>query len=487
MNNIDQFRTTGGRIKLAKTEYKPSRKYVFGSHANTAHVWNSNRVESGRSADERMRFSQGVIYSYGTHFAIAMHLNTSEGEITLLNSNGYSPSTGKHKSHVWHAMSRTHYTLPDLTSIVEGLKDIANGRTPANSWNASRVVEYIQKQILDAPADTLILLARITGVQRKLCAYYRKALTARNKAKATADKRMLESQIREATNAATISDSEFLAWIEKNMGAWGAGRRETTADTFKRLATEYWRFERVAKKHLGKRAHATIQARHKSLRHDAKTWEVKLQKREALGQFGRYKGTFKTLLNSALLNGGIGAVAEMHNVETLNRLALYFHAVPRMPLATQERLLTIASAASRRHDELRREQEAKRFAEQEAERADWLAGRGLSYRRFSDENGRALLRVKGDNLETSHGANVPLAHAIKAFPLIKLCREHGRPWARNGHTMRVGHYQIDSIDTQGNFRAGCHSIGWNEVERIALALGVFTAPAADTSEDSGRH
>lgn len=114
---------------------------------------------------------------------------------------------------------------------------------------------------------------------------------------------------------------------------------------------------------------------------------------------------------------------------------------------------------------------------------EWLAGTRdvLPYHGASSYRG-VLLRVKGDELQTSQGARVPLAHAIRAFKFLKLVRERGEPWQRNGKTLRVGHFQVDSIESNGSFVAGCHSIHWNEVARVAELIGVFHEAPADTSE-----
>lgn len=107
-----------------------------------------------------------------------------------------------------------------------------------------------------------------------------------------------------------------------------------------------------------------------------------------------------------------------------------------------------------------------------------LAG---SYR-LSDETGGALIRVKGDKLETSWRADVPLAHAVRAFRFIKHIRETGEDWRPNGHALRVGHFSVDVIRADGGFTAGCHTFAWPEIEAAAIAAGVFEAEACDKPE-----
>lgn len=155
----------------------------------------------------------------------------------------------------------------------------------------------------------------------------------------------------------------------------------------------------------------------------------------------------------------------------------------------------------------RREAEAERQRAAERERFEraaefrraWLAGEASSayspHGRLSDDRGGALIRavdvkrdasgaVTGGTLETSHGADVPLVHAVKAFRFVKMVRERGETWRRNGRVIRVGVYQIDAIDSDG-FTAGCHRINWSEIERLARELGVYDAtPSAEAVESS---
>lgn len=144
------------------------------------------------------------------------------------------------------------------------------------------------------------------------------------------------------------------------------------------------------------------------------------------------------------------------------------------------------SAIGRAHDAAQREAV-------EAWRAGGRAGR------FSDAKGGALVRavgverddsgaIIGGSLQTSHGADVPLTHAVRAFRFLKLCRETGKAWDRNGRVIRVGHFTVDHVDADGSFKAGCHRINWPEVERLAVDLGVFDVAAnSEALEDSGRH
>jgi len=85
--------------------------------------------------------------------------------------------------------------------------------------------------------------------------------------------------------------------------------------------------------------------------------------------------------------------------------------------------------------------------------------------------------VIGGTLETSKGATVPLRHAFRVFQFVAACRARGHTWnpgvkAMGVNRLRVGHFEVDRIDAEGNFTAGCHDIRWQEVAALADALGV---------------
>lgn len=148
-----------------------------------------------------------------------------------------------------------------------------------------------------------------------------------------------------------------------------------------------------------------------------------------------------------------------------------------------------AEAKARKEREARQAEEAKRQREIDAERfLAWRRGEPGSRVPYSwqvDDAGRCYVRRSpdGESLQTSQGADVPWSHAVKAFRFIRLCVERGEGWQRNGRTVRVGHYQIDSIDADGNMTAGCHRFLWDDMRALAEREGVFAlSPSAEAVE-----
>jgi hypothetical protein len=85
-----------------------------------------------------------------------------------------------------------------------------------------------------------------------------------------------------------------------------------------------------------------------------------------------------------------------------------------------------------------------------------------------------MLRVVGDEVETSLGARFPRAHAIRGLALVRGVRASGREYIPNGHAIHLGHYVIDRIEPDGTVHAGCHVVRWEEIERIAPQLNAPT-------------
>ncbi len=148
-----------------------------------------------------------------------------------------------------------------------------------------------------------------------------------------------------------------------------------------------------------------------------------------------------------------------------------------LPTNTEEMIAECARIQKRE-----REQQRKREIKLERERAErtreaqkhiqkWVLGKS-DYLPGEVYNLPIRLRVAGDELQTSRGARVPLAHAVKAYRIIRRYREYGETYQRNGHTIHLGLFPLDVIDDQGNVTAGCHNVAWKEIDRIATLTGV---------------
>lgn len=129
--------------------------------------------------------------------------------------------------------------------------------------------------------------------------------------------------------------------------------------------------------------------------------------------------------------------------------------------------------AEARKAEKAEEQRRIRIDEAKARVADWLAGGNRLHLMYGDVAGPyALLRVKGDTVQSSMGAECPIGDAITAIRMARIVVSRGQAWRRNGETLPLGNFQVDVIAVDGAVRAGCHRILYSEIDRIGKELGV---------------
>jgi len=87
------------------------------------------------------------------------------------------------------------------------------------------------------------------------------------------------------------------------------------------------------------------------------------------------------------------------------------------------------------------------------------------------------LRIKGDQIQTSRGANIPVADALALWPLLVRAKRTGKTLEAGLHSINLGAYRFNSFD--GNtLIVGCHSIAWDQLEKIANQLNLTEKEAA---------
>lgn len=114
-----------------------------------------------------------------------------------------------------------------------------------------------------------------------------------------------------------------------------------------------------------------------------------------------------------------------------------------------------------------------KIAKQQIAIEEWKNGTSLSH--LSDSyNLPIYLRVHNNRIETSRGAEFPIEHAIKAFPIINKARAANVPlnFRELDKKPHLGHFTIDYVEANGDVIAGCHKVAFEEIERIAKQLGV---------------
>lgn len=125
-----------------------------------------------------------------------------------------------------------------------------------------------------------------------------------------------------------------------------------------------------------------------------------------------------------------------------------------------------AEASAKKAAETKRKREEDRVRwEQTAEQ--WRRG---EYHHYLPYSLPTMLRIEGDEVVTSRGARFPITDAKLGLALIRTVMAREEDWRRNGHTCYLGHYRIDWIEADGTVHAGCHTVTWSEIERIAPVL-----------------
>ena len=480
-----------------------SRRY---DNSQVAHIWAQGDPDaSGQSGNGNFFFTGRALWSYGSHFLVGYIMPDG---VALINSASNSVSTSGHQSDARRAAEhRETFHSDALTDLYDSLRMIARDgrksdrkllrrelakaanyltgrRCAANEWQERPEGEQLGAYLarlggLPATAWPVILRER-----------QRLDAKAAKEAQAKEDKRALELAI----HYADMSDSDWREYMRKDSSKYES--------FYAREATRLYHAGRLAKaKGFSAKRRAILKHRRAdALRRKAgyngaeasyRRWQPIRHNIELVRSFKRQLATSPEAAPPAIQSA---AARIRHSLSKLAECQAF-------PVKTQIRLDLQANELSRivermqpdvdayhAAEKLRREAEAAEQArldalDREEKIAAWHAGADVRIGRytFDAESGGAAIRIKGDQLETSHGASVPLEHAIKAFRFVKLVRQRGTPWERNGKTIRVGHFQIDRISAEGDFTAGCHNFTWPEIERAAALAGVADATPDDSA------
>ena len=189
-----------------------------------------------------------------------------------------------------------------------------------------------------------------------------------------------------------------------------------------------------------------------------------------------YAGTTSrhTRLRPAIENNARSVVDDFNRLRELSGSR-------RKPLELPTDFLEASAAIAKRDRNVRARAEStgkRRAAKRERELLrlvdDWKAGENVEISELS----KVYLRIRGELVWTSHGANFPLSHGLRILGRLRGVRilsesVGGAKAVWRGRDadapMRLGHYQIDKIDASGVI-AGCHRIEWDEIDRIVALV-----------------
>lgn len=346
-NPVHAWSERGLCIK-AQASTRKRQKQVF-STGEIPHLWAHKIQESARNPQKNLYFEGDTIYSYGSHFPIAVHITNKKGKHAVLFTNrGYSSTTAGHKSAVRSA-------IPSNVPVFE-VEIVRQGWLGSGEF-ADTKSELHQKNIH----------AYTTNLAEEI----RKATAAR-----TLRSKQWKTEVARKTRSACLAYCQFF------------GLKTPKLPEVPRLTAALVR---------------------------------KMKTREAF-------------------------------------------------LSSPEHLGVLLIERARRE---MNEFFAKRRAAEDAI-AEWR--KGNTYVRLP-YGMPTMLRIRGNEVETSMGVRVPVSHAKRVLKIVQQVVLSGQEFVSNGHSIPVGVYKIDRIESNGTLHAGCHHISLAEIEAIAPALEV----AAETS------
>lgn len=508
-------------------------------NAMTAHVWAAQEQHAGRSHNGNLYFEGRALYSYGSHYVVGY---VAPGPLYLINADSSTMTTnGKHKPAAWRAIDYgrnnygNHATVPDLTEIA-GIFDRLDSDYINKAEAQRALARHMESSVDTWPGqDSACLLYRAAGLagpkafakakagQKRVAMAEEKRRDAQERAALNAEARTAKYMARNVTTAEAAKEVRDLLQEAAKATRYQQERKEAEAAEESR---SYFRAAKAAKAKGWTRVAAHCRACYKATRVELCRYRdhaQRYQERAAVwaaiqtlrgmesalrdvAQSAQYRG-FNRAMDSLELTADekarrcqaiAGAYAAQIDAGRTVTGSPFAWAMGPGGLARLNK--TIANLEALKAQSLAVAGRHMQAAQAEA-RALWLAGddsrgrAGYGWGRLVDSEGGALLRAEGvtrdgggqivgGTLRTSWAATVPLAHALRAFQFLKLCRAKGTAWAANGRTIRVGHFRIDSIDAKGNLVAGCHRINWQEVARLAALLGVDSLAADDSALES---
>lgn len=453
------------------------------AHTNdmVAHIWAQGRQESARSHNGQFYCEGRALYSYGPHFVVGYIMPDGT---TLITSDRYSLSTGRHISLARNALRVPAIMVPDLTKLVNAFEWLESGD---KDLATQRIIHVLQNHVLTMSEDSARYLLGLVGRTRSYDKILREAERARDREEKERTKRETASRLAAAKAFDAMSDVEFMAaladvenkreYIHRHPHRRDLGIYKTPSELVGDYIRRVNQFHKAAKVQRTPALARRIEARLEVLRDR----RAQLQKREDLHtKLREYRRNKNTLREKLARRESLTRL----ECRILAKQALFFADYPSKLISQAARLtLQRIAAECDTLEKLAAEKENReRFERDQETRAAWLAGGRLG-RWFNDAHGGVMLRavdverdetgrITGGTLETSNGAECPLTHALRAFDMVRKLVAEGKDWKANGQTIRVGHFHIDSISRHGTLTAGCHRINYAEMVRLAEELGL---------------
>jgi len=101
----------------------------------------------------------------------------------------------------------------------------------------------------------------------------------------------------------------------------------------------------------------------------------------------------------------------------------------------------------------------------------WRVGGVIYSGQHGFNNIPCMLRVSRDNhqIETSHGASIPIEEAPKLWSIVSRCKKKSEGFYLA--TMQIGNFFGLNVTIKGDLMIGCHKISFEEISLTAKTLG----------------
>lgn len=458
------------------SERREVLRETYGTHDQTAHVWAQDEVMKGRSSDGRIFFLNGTIYSYGSHFPMAtIGYRRRDGlKIVYVSQATYSISTSAHQRCVASALDgRDDVVVVKVPSLplpkneddlyVPLLRDVVSTQRRVDECTPTYADEDDTYQRRQARVARTAFEAMFGKVPKNAA-----AIVAREDAR-------LENEAR----AKKLCDAVFVA---KQMIGPIAIALPFPMPYGSQCGQDNLKLARSARLTLGKlgttKAHAklkfdlgpvikSLSILDKEMKAANQWWEAKRQREQ-------WVADVESMLDYIArgckpydwrYSGEIGEGVIRKAVALGNYTAEQMQALTRV-ISRERGQSEIDAAFHEQHPNAYNSYRSR--AVSKTPTADqWRAGEG----RNMHNSATTLLRlVRGDTVQTSRGAEVPLKAAIGVYLKASECARGNLDWRPNGERVRVGAFQVDSINGAGTTRIGCHTLQFDEMERLACQV-----------------
>lgn len=194
--------------------------------------------------------------------------------------------------------------------------------------------------------------------------------------------------------------------------------------------------------------------------------------------------------NASLKESDIGKAVSVFN-SYRDLLAFYGFKLPAKTIKQVETLQSDMQAVLAGYTKQLKAEAAKR-AKAEKERAARVAlateaailtfkrGENLSYieENYLRDHKTVYMRIEGENVRTSHGAYFPVDDGAKAFKLLVAAKYSGKEinfkeGLAGREAPKLGNFSIDLITSNGDVKAGCHFVEWQNIEPLAKQLNLL--------------